>query len=158
MILPPHRGQARPRVVRVSTSIASGLSSDIIKEPGIAILESRVTTSMLGLLPRLQTPDSGGSVSSGALGAAPCRFNTTKIVQKIVTGGVNSTNTPILKFLIKNALFEPASDARHIAHCARPDDSNARNAARVSPTISHTRAIRTAFINGPPQMSSEAAP
>ena len=39
----------------------------------------------------------------------------------MVTGGTRSTSTPILKFLIKNALFEPASDALHIEHWANAD-------------------------------------
>ena len=43
-----------------------------------------------------------------------------KIEQKIATGGANNTSTPILKFRMKNALLEPASDARHIEHCAKP--------------------------------------
>jgi hypothetical protein len=41
-----------------------------------------------------------------------------KIEQKIETGGTSKTKTPILKFRINLPLFEPASEALHIAHCA----------------------------------------
>ena len=49
-----------------------------------------------------------------------------KIEQKIATGGVNKTSTPILKFRMKKALLDPASDARHMAHCAKPVPSSSR--------------------------------
>jgi hypothetical protein len=47
-----------------------------------------------------------------------CFLSTTKIEQKIDTGGIKSTNTPMLKFLMNFALFELDSTARHIEHCA----------------------------------------
>ncbi len=40
----------------------------------------------------------------------------------------------MFRFLMKCALFEPASDARHIAHCAKPAGSNVR-IARPARTI-----------------------
>jgi hypothetical protein len=46
------------------------------------------------------------------------RLSTINIEQNIVTGGMSNTNTPIFKFLMKLALFEPAKEARHIEHCA----------------------------------------
>jgi len=49
------------------------------------------------------------------------RFSTTKIEQKIVTGGSSKTSTPILKFLIKRA-FELERTALHIEHCAATGD------------------------------------
>lgn len=36
----------------------------------------------------------------------------------MATGGVSRTSTPMLRFLIKRALFEPDRDARHMEHCA----------------------------------------
>jgi hypothetical protein len=39
-------------------------------------------------------------------------------VQNIETGGNNKTSTPMLKFLIKRALFEPERTALHIEHWA----------------------------------------
>ena len=40
----------------------------------------------------------------------------------------------MFRFLMKCALFEPASDARHIAHCANPAGANDR-IARLNRTI-----------------------
>jgi hypothetical protein len=58
-----------------------------------------------------------------------------KIEQKIATGGVNKTNTPILKLRMKKALFEPAKEARHIAHCdsaVSASSTSNSSAAKVS--------------------------
>ena len=90
MILPPQRGQERPRVVRLSTSIANEISSGIFP-----VFDQ-------SLLP-------------------PRRLRIMNIEQKIVTGGTNKTSTPMLRFLIKLALFEPASEARHMAHWAEAE-------------------------------------
>jgi hypothetical protein len=81
MILPPQRGQTRPRVVCISKINASGLSSAI-------------NQWLLYFL------------------------NTTKIVQKIETGGTNSTSTPILKLRTNLELVTLVNEARHIEHCA----------------------------------------
>jgi hypothetical protein len=64
-----------------------------------------------------------------------CRFKTTKIEQNIATGGTSKTRTPMFRFLMKCALFDPASDARHIAHWANPAGVNVR-IARLTRTIS----------------------
>jgi hypothetical protein len=37
----------------------------------------------------------------------------------------------MLKFLMKNALFEPARDARHMPHCAAIDTSAMSEAATI---------------------------
>ena len=45
-------------------------------------------------------------------------LNTMKIVQKIETGGINNTSTPILKLRMNLALVTLVNEARHIEHCA----------------------------------------
>ena len=55
--------------------------------------------------------------------------------QKMVTGGINMTSTPILKYLRNRALFDPLSAARHIEHCASAGTANNNNAAATRPTI-----------------------
>lgn len=64
----------------------------------------------------------------------------------------------MFKFLVKNGLFDPASEARHIEHCARPVDSNARKAARVSPKTNQNFNIRPDFISGFPQRVQAVSP
>src|SRR6185369_16171975 len=44
--------------------------------------------------------------------------NTINIEQKIETGGIKSTSTPILKLRMNRELVTLVSDARHIEHCA----------------------------------------
>ncbi|PYS79209.1 MAG: hypothetical protein DMF70_13480 [Acidobacteria bacterium] len=56
-----------------------------------------------------------------------------KIVQKIETGGTNSTSTPIFRFLTNAELF--VSDARHIAHWAIVDSENSVNASAMAAAI-----------------------
>jgi hypothetical protein len=46
------------------------------------------------------------------------RFKTMKIVQKIETGGTNSTTTPMLKLRMNFAFVTLVNEARHIEHCA----------------------------------------
>jgi hypothetical protein len=41
-----------------------------------------------------------------------------KIVQKIETGGTNSTTTPMLKLRMNFAFVTLVNEARHIEHCA----------------------------------------
>jgi hypothetical protein len=67
--------------------------------------------------------------------------------QKIATGGANRTNTPILKFLIKFALLDPASDARHIEHCASPEASSTNTQAMASTKANDTLNVRVRLIN-----------
>ena len=67
--------------------------------------------------------------------------------QKIATGGTNSTNTPILKCLIKFALFDPASEARHIEHCASPTASSDNQKATANTKTNSTFNVRVNFIN-----------
>jgi len=56
-----------------------------------------------------------------------------KIVQKIETGGTNSTSTPIFRFLA-NAELLP-SDARHITHWAIVDSENSANANPMTAAV-----------------------
>ena len=56
----------------------------------------------------------------------------TKIVQKIDTGGTNSTTTPILKLRINELLFP--IEARHITHCASPESAQSRTAIAAART------------------------
>jgi len=91
IILPPQRGQARPRVVRRSTSILSCCAKSS-KEP------------------QDFHPDDA-AVSPYDL---RCLKATMNIVQKSETGGTSNTSTPILKFRM-NELLAPI-DARHITH------------------------------------------
>jgi len=65
-----------------------------------------------------------------------------KIEQKIVTGGTSSTSTPIFRFLTNTELFEPASEARHIAHWARAGSAIARTpivATKIDRAKNHLR-------------------
>jgi len=41
-----------------------------------------------------------------------------KIEQKIAAGGINRTNTPMLKLRMKRLLVALVKAARHIEHCA----------------------------------------
>ena len=104
MILPPQRGQNRPRVVRFSTSSAKGLSSAIKFSHRLTQNDADQTSFSICVDPR----------SSAAL----YFLNTTKIEQKIATGGANRTSTPMLKLRIKRALVVLVRAARHIEHCA----------------------------------------
>jgi len=56
-----------------------------------------------------------------------------KIVQKIETGGTNSTNVPMFRFLANAELFP--KDARHITHWAIADSENKANASATTPAI-----------------------
>jgi hypothetical protein len=67
------------------------------------------------------------------------RFKTTNMQQNIVTGGTSRTSTPMLRFLMKLA-FDPAKDARHIAHWAKAVGSRAK-------TNSATIAINTTYFS-----------
>ena len=58
-----------------------------------------------------------------------------KSEQKIVTGGINNTKTPILNPRINFALFELVSTARHIEHCASADVLNNSTPAATTITI-----------------------
>ena len=80
------------------------------------------------------------------------RFNTKKIEQKIETGGTNSTSTPMLKFLMKRALFEPANAARHIEHCAEPVSLKANNAA-TNIKLNTKHLFQTVLIKAPPRLA-----
>jgi hypothetical protein len=44
--------------------------------------------------------------------------NTMKIEQKIETGGIKSTSTPMLKLRMNLVLVTLVREARHIEHCA----------------------------------------
>jgi hypothetical protein len=44
--------------------------------------------------------------------------NAIKIEQKIDTGGMSNTSTPMLKLRINRELVTLVNDARHIEHCA----------------------------------------
>ena len=78
--------------------------------------------------------------------------------QKITTGGANSTNTPRLKFLIKFALLDPASEARHIEHCASPEPSSDSQKATANTKTHNTFNVRSNFINDFPLRVREATP
>lgn len=80
-----------------------------------------------------------------------CRFKMIKIEQKIATGGVNKTSTPMLKFRMKNALLEPARDARHIAHCAKPVPSSRRSNSNAGTRTKTNLVMGLNFINALPQ-------
>jgi len=56
-----------------------------------------------------------------------------KIVQKIETGGTNSTSTPIFRFLANAELF--VSDARHITHWAIVDSEDTANTSAMTAAI-----------------------
>ena len=76
--------------------------------------------------------------------------------QKIVTGGTSSTNTPMLKFLMNNALLEPANEARHIEHCPDAEVLNKRAAAIAAITNTTTLVRKQVRINVP-RLPAEAA-
>lgn len=146
MILPPHCGQARPRVVRRSTSIASGLSLDITNK----VLSAECDTADLVL----STQHSVLNYQEPSLFYSLLYLlNAMKNPQNIATGGANSTKTPRLKFLIKFGLFDPASEARHIEHCVSPVVSSVNTKATANPKTNATLNVRARFINdSPPQV------
>src|SRR6185437_4874819 len=65
-------------------------------------------------------------------------FKTTKIEQKIDTGGINNTSTPILK-LRMNRELTLVSDARHIEHCASAKPCASSITAAAHKTKTNTR-------------------
>ncbi len=54
----------------------------------------------------------------------------------------------MLKFLMKNALFDPASAARHIEHCAVDGDAIS-NSVIAAAMLSSTNLLRLRRINVP---------
>ena len=76
--------------------------------------------------------------------------------QKIATGGASNTNTPMLKLLTKFALFEPASEARHIEHCASPEASSESQKATANARTNKTLNVRLNLINDSPSRAREA--
>lgn len=84
---------------------------------------------------------------------------TTKIVQKIATGGISSTMIPWFKLFAIAAPLDLPIEARHIAHCAKADA--AQNASTsVATNADHSQSTyREALINGflPPVLSPPRA-
>src|SRR2546425_7808615 len=64
------------------------------------------------------------------------------MVQKIVTGGTSSTRTPMLKFRMKEWLFD--REARHMTHCANVESEKSKtHSAAIIPSFK----IRSNFIS-----------
>ena len=80
-----------------------------------------------------------------------------KMEQNIVTGGTKSTSTPMLKFLIKNALFEPANAERHMAHCPNAVVLSASRKAPVPTTNNQGFSFANTRINVPAPQPQAAA-
>src|SRR6185437_7989196 len=82
-------------------------------------------------------------------------FKTTKIEQKIDTGGISKTSTPILK-LRMNRELTLVSDARHIEHCAsaKPCASSIKAAAHTTKTKTRRQ---VQFMTTPPRAPAQRA-
>lgn len=80
-----------------------------------------------------------------------------KMEQKIATGGVNNTSTPILKFRMKKALLDPASEARHIEHCDKPVPSSNTISSSAAPNNAANLVMCVNFISALPQSAPEAS-
>ena len=123
MIFPPQRGQDRPRVVRFPRSIFS----------------SRFFSAMFQL--RLTFVKFQGRYFPAL------RLNTMKIEQKIVTGGTNNTNTPMLRFFTNLLLLPPDTAALHIEHCASAGillKSRIPDATKINATVRQLKYFITA--------------
>ena len=70
--------------------------------------------------------------------------------QNIATGGTSRTRTPILKFLMKNALFDPVNEALHIAHWASAVGPNKVMTNAVRRTNKVNLSLAKLFITGSP--------
>src|SRR5262245_40176301 len=68
-----------------------------------------------------------------------------KIEQKIETGGISKTNTPMLKFRINRPLVELVSTALHIEQPWAKTSGVARNATAVAKTTRKTTRCRFNF-------------
>jgi hypothetical protein len=69
--------------------------------------------------------------------------------QKIVTGGTSNTSTPILKFLMNEALFEEFRTALHIEHCASAELANTNTMAIATIKTAVLLSCNEGFIMAP---------
>ncbi len=79
------------------------------------------------------------------------RFKTTKMEQKIETGGNSKTRMPILKFLMNRA-FEFERTALHIEHCATAGECMSRTTPIIKAINTSVRDLLVFHITVPPQL------